>query len=519
MSDFNGDGFDDLVVGAPGESPGDDLQSGAIFTLRGTPNGLTGNRGLDQEILGVGTNEEGDLFGVALAVGDFNNDGYDDVVVGASGESPGDEPRSGAIFTLRGTPNGLVGDDDFDQENLGVGSNDINDFFGEALAVGDFNNDGFDDVVVGAPGESPGDDPQSGAIFTLRGTPNGLVGDDDFDQENLGVGSNEFADSFGEALAVGDFNNDGFDDVVVGAPGESPGDDPQSGAIYILNGSSNGLVAGIDFDQENLDIGTNEFNDSFGEALSVLDFNADGFDDLVVGAPGESPGDEPQSGAIYTLRGTPNGLVEDNDFDQEDLGVGQNDLGDLFGATLASSRSEDEPIVNPDPLPEGQVGLYRFRNTNFDTGAYLFVGESEKNSILSNPDLNRTFTLEGNGNRAFVASSIQSNNNLIPIYRLRNVDITGTYLFVGIEEYITIFAEDSNQRNKWIKEGLNADGGDIADFYVFGAGTNQGTAFNRFQNQENGTYLFAAPAETEAIRNDPNLSNVFLDQGVAFESL
>ncbi|VEP18891.1 conserved hypothetical protein [Hyella patelloides LEGE 07179] len=522
VGDFNNDNFDDLVVGAPGESTGVfDLRAGRIFTLEGSSDGLRGDRELSQDSLDLGNNELDDNFGEALAVGDFNNDGFDDLVVGAPGETPGNDPRSGAIFTLNGSSDGLEGDNDYDQESLNLGTNEEGDSFGEALAVGDFNNDGFDDVVVGAPGESPGDDPQSGAVFTLNGSSNGLIGDRDFDQESFNSGRNEEGDSFGEALAVGDFNNDGFDDVVIGAPGESPGDEPDSGAIFTLNGSSNGLVTGNSFDQESLGLGTNESGDLFGAALTVGDFNDDGFEDLAVGAPGESPGDDPDSGAIYILNGSSDGLVAGSDFDQESLGIGTNESGDGFGSALISSRSDDDdngPIIEPPPLPEGQIGLYRFRNTNFETGNYLFTGRQERDNILNDPNLSRTFTLEGGGNRAFVAST-QPDDDLIDIYRLRSVDIEGNYLYVSRREYDNIFDDDSDQRNKWIGEGLDTDGEDIPEFYVYGAGANQGVQFNRFQNIETNNFLFANPSETEAINNDPNLSAIFVDQGVAFESL
>ena len=389
--------------------------------------------------------------------------------------------------------------------------------------MSDFNRDGFTDLVVGIPGESPGGDPQSGAIAILLGSENGLVGSRVFEQESLDLGSNEFGDSFGEALAVGDFDSDGFTDLAVGIPGESPGGDPRSGAIAILRGSSNGLTGSRILEQENLDLGSNELDDLFGAALTVGDYNSDGFDDLAVGIPGESPGGDPQSGAIAILQGSSNGLTGSRILEQESLDLGSNDAGDFFGAALVSSRSEEEepeptPPAPPPPLPEGQQGLYRFRNTSYSTGTYIFVGEQERDNILNDPNLSQTFVLEGDGNRAFVAST-EPGDDLVPLYRLRNLDTSGTYLFVSTQEYDAIFAEDSPQRNKWVKEGLNTDGGDIPEFYVYGVGANRGTEFNRFQNQENNTFLFAGPSETAAINSDPDLPRTFIDQGGAFESL
>ena len=167
------------------------------------------------------------------------------------------------------------------------------------------------------------------------------------------------------------------------------------------------------------------------------------------------------------------------------------------------------------------ISLFRFRNSTFDTGTYLFVGGIERDSISSNSNLGESFELEGQGNAAFKASTVSTvgDDELLPFYRIRNRDIEGTYSFVSTEEYEAIFDEDSEQRDKWVKEGVDPTGEDVPEFYLYGVGAGQGVEFNRFQNNENGTFLFAGPEETAAINSDPNLSATFTDQGVAFESM
>ena len=184
----------------------------------------------------------------------------------------------------------------------------------------------------------------------------------------------------------------------------------------------------------------------------------------------------------------------------------------------------------PDSAIDGQlvkeepdtIELFRFRNTSFDTGTYLFVGEQERDAIRENPDFNETFELEGvqeDGfiNPAFTASLIPG-EDLTPFYRLQSRETPGTYLFAGTSEYNAIFAEDSDQRDKWIQEGLDGEE-DVPEFYLFEGSADRGTEFNRFQNTQNNTFLYAGPGETEAIENDPNFSSLFTNQGVAFESL
>ena len=196
---------------------------------------------------------------------------------------------------------------------------------------------------------------------------------------------------------------------------------------------------------------------------------------------------------------------------------------DIIDSIEPGDRIEDAEVIegldNLEPgEPDTTISLYRFRNTSFDTGTYLFAGEGERNGIITNSDLSSNFALEGEGNIAFEAS-IQSGDDLLPFYRIRSLNVEGTYSFVSTEEYEAIFAEDSDQRDKWVEEGLDADNNDIPEFYLYGAGAGEGTEFHRFQNNENGTFLFAGPDETAAINSDPNLLGAFTDQGVAFESL
>ncbi|MEM9275114.1 MAG: hypothetical protein AAGA80_19435 [Cyanobacteria bacterium P01_F01_bin.143] len=174
-------------------------------------------------------------------------------------------------------------------------------------------------------------------------------------------------------------------------------------------------------------------------------------------------------------------------------------------------------------LNEQTIPLFRFRNTGFTSGTYVFVGTEERDGILADPNLSNSFSLDGVAedgtiNPAFVASTVPG-ENLIPFFRLASVDLPGTFLFVSTGEYNAIFAENSDQRDRWTRQGLDGNGEDIPEFYLLDGAADRGVEFNRFQNSQNGTFLYAGPAETNAINANPNLSNLFVNQGVAFESL
>jgi hypothetical protein len=168
-ADFNGDGVADLAVGIPGEN----TSAGAVNVLYGAGGGLSGS-GAQLFIQVGGTPEAGDSFGAELAAGDFNNDGFADLAIGAPGEGLGGAGGAGAVSVLYGSSGGLTtsGGQLFTQVG---GAAEAGDLFGSGLAAGDFNNDGFADLAAGAPFEGVAGVDSAGAVSVLAGSTDGLT--------------------------------------------------------------------------------------------------------------------------------------------------------------------------------------------------------------------------------------------------------------------------------------------------------------------------------------------------------
>src|SRR5215211_5597822 len=280
VGDFNNDSFADLAIGVPSEGVGAASQAGAVTVLYGAVSGLTatGNQQWLQGSGGViGVAEASDFFGAALAAGDFNNDTFADLGVGAPFEDVGTTFDAGAINVLYGSAGRLAatGNQQWLQGSGGViGVAEASDFFGAALAAGDFNNDTFADLGVGAPFEEVCTTLNAGSVNVLYGSANRLTatGNQQFFQGNGGlVGTAEEGDFAGAALSTGDYDNDTFADLAIGAPFEDIGTLLDAGAVNTLDGSAGTLTTtgAQQFFQGNGGVaGTPEEGDAFGSALA-----------------------------------------------------------------------------------------------------------------------------------------------------------------------------------------------------------------------------------------------------------
>ncbi|MBG0825911.1 FG-GAP repeat protein [Planomonospora sp. ID91781] len=337
--DFNKDGYADVAVGAPTDTVGG-VAGGSVTVFKGSANGLStpGTR-LTETNAGGGI-EAGDRFGAALAVGDFNKDGYADLAVGAPGEAIGTAAGSGAIAVFSGGPSGLSGGKAYDQ-TTGGGGDEAGDNFGTALAAADLNGDGYADLAIGVPGEIPHQETtKGGSIYVYKGSASGIVKGWDAKQENAG-GATEAGDRFGAALAAGNVTGSAHADLVIGAPAEAPGADPAgSGSIYVIPGAAVGKAAGFGLTQEG-NGGGNEAGDNFGATLAVGNFDKDGYTDVAVGIPGEVQGADVKSGSVVILPGAATKLGAAF-WLQEGGAAEQAASNDRFGATLTTGDADHD---------------------------------------------------------------------------------------------------------------------------------------------------------------------------------
>ena len=360
--DFDGDGIDDIIIGAPGHNN----TNGAAYIYFGgkfLENDLTPSNA-NITILGPQTGSiTGSKFGYSVAnAGDLNMDGYYDVIIGA--------PNSQNAYIFLGyevsnSPLML----NYKNANITLNGSTQNQFGFSVSNAGDINNDAYEDVMVGDPFWDYSSNNGQGQVYIFFGNPS-LSSQLTYQNANVtleGEGKNDF---FGWNISyAGDLNNDTFADIIIGAPyrinGPNPGDD---GAAYIYFG-------GNWLETSPQPIGVSSANHSiiegkklnFGWAVSNAgDINNDGYDEVIVGAPSY----DNDRGCAYVyyggkpMTGSPNLTL-----------IGEN-KGDNFGKSVSSAGDFDNDEINDDLV----IGAPQANNNG---SVYIVYGSESMSSVIS----------------------------------------------------------------------------------------------------------------------------------------
>jgi FG-GAP repeat len=387
--DVNGDGYSDLLVGANLYSNGQ-ISEGRAFLYHGSSSGPPTSPAWTAE-----SNQDFAEFGYAVATaGDVNGDGFSDVVIGAYAYDNG-QSDEGRVFVYYGSASGLPSSPSWRAE-----SNQGSSGFGYSVATaGDVNRDGFSDLIVGAYLFDNGQT-NEGRVFVYHGSASGLAASPSWTAE-----SNQAISDFGISVATaGDVNGDGFSDVIIGAASYDNGHDGE-GRAFVYLGSPSGLGASPSWTAE-----PNAMNAQFGYSLSTAgDVNADGFSDVVIGAPFLTNGSTEEGGA-FLYHGSAGGLAAVPSWTAEgnqasaSFGFAVTAGGDLDGDGF-SDVVVGAPLL--DDIAGDDAGFYLAYYGNWDPSQFLnSVGRHVVQSrvdntrlipLLGNSDYQTAFRLNGLG--------------------------------------------------------------------------------------------------------------------------
>ena len=385
--DVNGDGIDDLIIGAPDTAVYGNFRSGLSYVVFGSNVGFSPSFSLNDLNGTNGFQIDGDVIfsysGQSVSgAGDVNGDGVDDLIIGA----PGGDNDAGESYVVFGSSAGFSQSFDLDSFNLdgntgfqvnGVGANDES---GNSVSgAGDVNGDGIDDVIIGAR--------LAGESYVVFGSNDGFSSS--LFLEDLDGASGFVIDGAGSSVSgAGDVNDDGIDDLIIGAPTADPNGNFNAGESYVVFGSNVGFSPSLNL--SSLD-GTNGFviNGIDGEDVSGAsvsgagDVNGDGIDDLIIGAPTAFFSGSDRAGESYVVFGSDGGFSSPFNLSSLD---GTN--GFQINGAVADDRSgvsvSGAGDVNGDGVDDLIIGGYRSSliGNGFAGASYVVFGRAASSDVL-----------------------------------------------------------------------------------------------------------------------------------------
>ncbi|MFJ7010379.1 trypsin-like serine protease [Streptomyces albogriseolus] len=431
VTDFNGDGIEDIAIADPAATVGGKTNAGLVRIVYG---GGKGTAEINQDLDWVaGAAEQGDWFGDAMDTVDYNEDGYTDLVVGSTLEDVGSVADAGFVDVLYGASGGL-GAGPLKNTHLeqGAGTGAIKasapgagERMGDAVAAGT-TAAGEPYLVIGVPGETVNGKAKSGMAFYLRGGTNVAVHQDTTDVP----GAVEANDGFGAAVAA-DANH-----IAVGAPNENIGGDDGAGNLAVFSHTLHAEghpkpLFGLDQDLDSVSGGA-EAGDEFGYALTLTDYRPSGAATanesiLAIGSPGEAmaigTSANAAAGRVVVGRVTAAGAWQET----RQLWQGPAD-DDVSGTAEAGDRmGESLTAVNTDPRAVSTAATMRLAVgvPGEALGTTDNAGAVHTFSLVAAAGANDRWIEAGDGDG--IPGPPGANQ-----YLGRNIHYTGTHLYVGM---------------------------------------------------------------------------------------
>ncbi len=347
--DVNGDGFADLVVGAWNASVGGLNTSGAVLVYHGGPSGLPADPNL--VINGQATDER---LGMSVAgPGDIDGDGYADIVTGGSYQNiPGTPASPGIARVFFGSATGIAPSSEIDWQR-----SQPTDWFGHIVhGAGDVNGDSYADFAIGSPWADVAGTDSGGVWFVQGAAAYAVAGPGRLANDGRWYPGSHAGENFNGPAAFGDFNGDGYSDVVMTADEPS---NARRGVVSIFDGSAAGLAT-----SPSRTIVGDAAADQLGFSGGAGDVNGDGYDDLLVGAVTASQGGVPNSGYARLYFGGPGAIPTRY--------LGGTASGNYFGFSVAIVGD-----LNGDLLADVAISAIGYDRIAGDEGAiYIAYGSA-----------------------------------------------------------------------------------------------------------------------------------------------
>ena len=504
--DVNGDGYDDLIIGARRADPGGNSSAGESYVVYGGAS-APGTGGVLPLSALDGTNgftlngiDADDRSGVSVSsAGDINGDGYDDLIIGARRAGPGGNDRAGESYVVYGGASapgtgGVLALSALDGTNgFTLNGIDERDDAGNSVSsAGDVNGDGYDDLIIGARYGDPNED-YSGETYVVYGGASvpgtaGVLALSALDGTNgFILNGIEFGDRAGWSVSsAGDINGDGYDDLIIGTPQADPDGDASAGETYVIYGGASAPGTGGELELSALD-GMNGFTlngidegDRSGTSVSSAgDINGDGYDDLIIGAPGAKPvGDN--SGETYVVYGGATGTESTVAITAQGTAAADNFTGNAGADSFTGIATGD--------VVRGGAGDDSISVTALDF-ADIDGGTGKDTLVLAGSNLSLDLTGAGNGG----------------VDSVEVFDLSGTGANTLVLDALAVFDLTEERDGGMATLDVLGDANDRVDlsggnFTSNGTATEDGTTYNVYQDGnaevrvQNGVVVTLVPA-------------------------